>query len=236
MRILKILKPSRKVVAILCLLILPIIFNNFIFSNPEFISDTKNFNPKLMPSATPNENITIKAEHPEFLWIQSSMALEFASNISGKIRYTLADSSGGEYFEIKSNRISLANDNKKRKDTINIRPHFITLPGKYRLFLLVSYINETDDQEQGGVQIYELDFEIILGLGNSYLLILSIIFGTAILIVLSEKTEVEVDQAQAASQGNNQAQVEAIADAPEGQIKCPNCKEIIEEGLTFCPE
>jgi hypothetical protein len=226
---------------ILSLLLVPLVLNLFIVSGSQYASTGKwpgevSKENLLNLSASPSDNITVKTYIPEFLWIENSISLKITSNISGKIRYTLADSFGGQYFEIQRSNVVLNDKNEEKKLNIDIKPHFITLPGEYRFFLLISYLNATDDQESGGEQIYEVDFKVILGMGEVYLLILSIIFGTAILIILTEKTEIELNQTQTSSQGATKAQVETISDAPAGKIKCPNCKKVIEEGLTFCPE
>ncbi|MFX1258413.1 MAG: hypothetical protein ACFFAN_11175, partial [Promethearchaeota archaeon] len=44
-----------------------------------------------------------------------------------------------------------------------------------------------------------------------------------------------VDNSENYNQGLIFNHIEHI-NVPEGKIRCPDCKEIIEEGLTFCPE
>ncbi|MFO8020049.1 MAG: zinc ribbon domain-containing protein [Promethearchaeia archaeon] len=228
---------SVKAFFILSLLLVPFIFQilrdngQFISSQEERYESSPTSN--IILSDSPADNMSINTKHPRLIWIKGSMRLEIRSNITGQIKYTLTDASGGEYFKIENNGFDLEGNNKKSSCNIDIDPHLMSLPGKYDIFLLVSYVNETQDQYE---EVYNMTFDVILGLGDVYISLLLIIFGTATLIILTGRTEIEMDQAQGASQGPTQAQVQTVADAPEGKIKCPHCKEIIEEGLTFCPE
>lgn len=232
-------KRGTKVILIASLILAPLLINViWIEIYPLSSKDKeKGFNQtKFALSTSADENMSISAQYPKFIWIKGSAILEIRSNISGSIQYTLTDSSGGKYFDIKSSNFDLEDDNSKKEYSIDIDPHLMSLPGKYNIFLIVSYFNETGAETNGGEQFFDLQFDVILGLGDVYLSLLLIIFGTAVLIILTGKTEIEVDQAQTSPQGGTPAQIETVSDAPPGKIKCPHCKELIEEGLTFCPE
>ena len=55
-------------------------------------------------------------------------------------------------------------------------------------------------------------------------------FGTAVLVVLTRKQELDKEKIITAQA------TQKVGRVPEGKIPCPTCHSVIDEGLAFCPE
>lgn len=215
----------------------------FIFINILSISNLINANDTrfdsmdkqgLKNSQGDNSNvISIEEDYDSFIWLQGYFNFSLRTNLKGEIKIIFVESSsGGQFFPYYDEIESL----KQGETTINkkylIKPSWIALPGNYKFSLIIRYNEEGEWEESNAPQVvlfYE-EFEIILGSGYLFLICALSIALTAIIIVLTQKEEDEGDKSTLPPSIQEQRGV------PQGKIKCPECKKIIEEGLTFCPE
>ena len=217
------LKLYRNKLFFLLLLCSPLIFN--FISNANILYK---INPSKIDSdndvylTQDNDNFTISTNFPKLIWIEGNLQIEIDSKVEGRIKCVFIDDKGGKYFS----NVEVIEKLTDSKLIINIvtRPHLITLPGNYRFGLVITYIDKDDERDQ----IYNKEYEVILGMGYLILYCILIIFGTAVILILTKKLdEEEVKALTKTSQPSG---------LPENKIQCPDCKKIIDEGLSFCPE
>ena len=74
-------------------------------------------------------------------------------------------------------------------------------------------------------------------MGYTFLICILIIFSTAIIIILSNKEDIDEELLATMSVGSATGSGSmGGANLPAGKIRCPKCGRIIDEGLSFCPE
>ncbi|MHA1148869.1 MAG: zinc ribbon domain-containing protein [Promethearchaeota archaeon] len=215
------IKPYLAIILLLCS---PLILNFILYVNaPYRINNSKLSSDNNIYLTQDNENFTIKTKFPKLIWIEGNLQIEIDSKVEGKIKCFFIDDKGGKYF---SNIEVTKKVDTNSQQIINIitKPHLITLPGKYHFGLVISYVDENDKADQ----IFDKEYDAILGMGYLILYCILIIFGTAVIIILTQKpSEEEVKALTKVSQPSG---------LPENKIQCPDCKKIIDEGLSFCPE
>lgn len=179
----------------------------------------------------PSENIEIDVKnYSQLIWFEGNVIIETSSNISGYLRIVLSDENGGAYFQNFQNIIPISNTLENENYEIPIIPQLYLFPGRYNILLTVDYLqnlNSTDEDT-----ILSIQLQINIGLGLPMLIILTIVFMIAFTLIITKKEVIQEDILV----GEPEKQLEIALDAPEGKIKCPKYKKVIDEGLTFCPE
>jgi len=216
------LNKRKSSILLIFLTIFPVLFN-IIISNLYLIEINQQINSdnsKIRLTQGTNSNFSIESNYPRLIWIEGVLNLEIKSNLTGEINIAFLKSPNGDFFINHHKKEELESSGKKLSINILIKPDFLTLPGKYKFRLFISH---SDSGEK-----YLEDLNIILGMGYVIIITVLIIFGTALIIILTVKGELE-EQLSITSTQN-------IGRLPEGKIKCPECKRLIDEGLSFCPE
>lgn len=179
----------------------------------------------------PSENIRIEVKnYSHLIWFTGNIIIEASSNISGYLRIDLSDENGGAYFQNFQDTPPISNTSENEIYEIPILPQPYSFPGRYNILLTVDYLqnlNSTDEDT-----ILSIQLQINIGLGLPMIIVLTIVFMIAFALIITKKEVVKEDILV----GEPEKQLEIALDAPEGKIKCPECKKTIEEGLSFCPE
>lgn len=168
-------------------------------------------------------NFSITSSLHKFVWIEGHLNLILNSNESGLINCEFKDSNNGKYFTQVNRSINLTGSNQAQANRLIFRPHITTLPGRYNFTLTIT-----------GFYNYSEDFELILGMGYIVLTLVLIIFVIGLIIIFMKKTGVKIIKPFSVS---TEASIPSeLSEAPSSKIQCPECKKLIDEGLTFCPE
>ena len=167
-------------------------------------------------------NVTIQTNMPKLIWIQIQLKVVIISNITGTLLFRLVNPGSELSFDDANVTQLITNNGVELPLEIRTHPALFTLPGIYNLALIVTHIESAEQ--------YTESFEIVLGLGYTVLISLFIIFGTAVLVVLTRKQE--LDEIKIITAQTTQR----VGRVPEGKIPCPTCHSVIDEGLAFCPE
>ncbi len=199
------------------LLISGILISNLIYDEDQL--DTESYTPIQLSAIT---NVSIQTSMPQLVWIEVQLKITIVSNITGTLSCNLANPGSELYFENKIVEQLINNDGFPLVLEIRTHPSFFTLPGKYNLELIITHIESTNQ--------FTESFEIVLGLGYTILFSLLIVFGTAVLVVLTRKQELDKEKIISAQA------TQKVGKVPEGKMPCPNCLSVIDEGLAFCPE
>ncbi len=170
-----------------------------------------------------SEDFTVASSLHKLVWIEGRLTLTLTSNESGLITCDFKDSYNGKYFTQVNQIIDLTGENESQKIQFNFKPHFTTLPGNYNLTLTIT-----------GFYNYSENFEIVLGMGYIVLFLVLIIFSISIIIVLVKKKGTK--DVKSISSTPEEYEPSSISETSSGHIQCPECKKLIDEGLTFCPE
>ncbi len=186
--------------------------------------------PKISQSeASENVSVEIKS-YSQLIWFSGNIVIETSSNISGYLKIDLSDGLGGGYFQNLQQIIPISNTSENEVSEIPIIPQMYLFPGVYNLSFIINYIpliNSTDE-----TTILSSQLQINVGLGLPMLIVLIIIFGISFILILTKKETIKEEILTYESE----KQIEIALDAPQGKIKCPECKKVIDEGLIFCPE
>jgi hypothetical protein len=207
---------------LLLLLVFPLFINNILISDLSEEENHQN-NDKFSPIRLTQgiSNISIQYTIPNLVWNEIQLTITVVSNKTGQLRYIFGEKGSQKYFDLVAiNQTIVVGVNPPFE--IKVKPLFFTLPGKYNLELVATLI--------GTGESFSGDIEIVLGFGYTVLFSILIIFGTAILVILTRKHEIDEDKIVSAQAAQHSGR------APEGKIPCPTCYKLIDEGLTFCPE
>ncbi len=170
-----------------------------------------------------SNNFTVQSSLHELIWIEGRLTLRINSNQSGLITCQLQDSKNGKYFTTVNKVVNLTDNNETHIIRLITKPHITTLPGKYNLTLNIS-----------GLHNYSENFEVILGMGYIVLILIVSIFviGLVLILVKTKKGK----EAKPAFSAASEPAPSSLREIPSNKIKCPECKRLIDEGLSFCPE
>ncbi|MHA1438266.1 MAG: zinc ribbon domain-containing protein [Promethearchaeota archaeon] len=174
-----------------------------------------------------NSSIDIEANFPKLIWIEGQLIIKITSNLTGYIKCIFTDSQEGEFFTSALEKKKLYGQGITQTFRIISKPFITTFPGQYKFNLLIYYIN-SDEKNADEIEVYNEDFDIILGMGYFTLFSFIIIFSTALIMILTKREEIEEIKPASGILGGGQIS--------PGKIKCPKCQKLIDEGLTFCPE
>ena len=129
-----------------------------------------------------------------------------------------------------------------------IQPTWKTVPKTFQYQFTLFYINSTTSIPQNIYEILDGEFEIIMGIPLSLVLVGVLTIGIIFISLRSvrlreEKTgeSYETDFSYTESTGSSPPSPPAPQSSPSagveaGKIPCPECKERIAEGSAFCPE
>ena len=206
------------------LLLLTLVFPSFIgvllINTPQVHSESPNSSLKIKATQS-EDNFSISMSFPRLIWIEGQLEFEIETKIEGTFKFIFLDSEGGKYFAAIQDEVELEAGSEDFKFVV--RPGLTTLPGIYKFGMVIRYV----DDEGKTTQIYDKDYECILGLGYLFLFSIMIIFGTAIIVILTSEEDTEGLPSSSASFSGN---------IPDDKIRCAECGKLIDEGLTFCPE
>ncbi|MHA2006807.1 MAG: zinc ribbon domain-containing protein [Promethearchaeota archaeon] len=168
-------------------------------------------------------NFSIESKFQALIWIEARLVLKIESNQSGVIWFDFTDASDGRYFGKINKSIEILGTNKTQTIKLVLKPRLMTLPGKYNFTLNV-----------GGLYDYSERYEAIMGMGYIILIAVLVIFIIGIIIILRKNDGYKKIKVIPRTQVDSiSASLEEIS---ENKIKCPECKKLIDEGLTFCPD
>ena len=208
----------------LILILLPIFYISFSMSSQfqqASIQDEK-FGTKLKTSQVPG-NFTVAATLHKLIWIEGQLTLILTANESGLISCEFKDSQDGLFFTSINKMINLTGNSVTQTVHVTFIPLLTTLPGNYDFTLEIT-----------GFYEYSESFEIILGMGYVIFLLIISIFGIGVIIILAKKGGEKLVKSVVVVPDDS-IPSDAI-DVPISKISCPECKKLINEGLTFCPE
>ena len=168
-------------------------------------------------------NFTVQSSLHELIWIEGRITLRITSNQSGLITCQLQDSKNGKYFTTVNKVVNLTGSNETHTILLITNPHITTLPGKYNLTLNIS-----------GLHNYSENFEVILGMGYIFLILIVSIFVISLVLILVKTKKGK--EAKPAFSAASEPAPSSLREIPSNKIKCPECKRLIDEGLSFCPE
>lgn len=206
----------------LIILFLPVIS----LSYSESFHPDKDFNYKNIASnlnTNQANNFSVTSTLHQLIWIEGRLSLILNSNESGLINCEFKDSNNGKYFTQVNKIVNLSVSNQAQAIQLIFHPHLTTLPGKYNFTLNIT-----------GSYNYTENFEFILGMGYIILILILIIFTIGLIIILMKKTGVKI--LKPISVSTETSNPSELSQVPSSKILCPECKKLIDEGLTFCPE
>ncbi len=181
---------------------------------------TRNENPK---SAQLGPNITLNILRSGFIMVEGQVGLNITSANSGQIHCALAEEFGERYFLKINQTIVIIGDNQSHLTLIRIIPLITTFPGDYQFILNIT-----------GLFTYNEIFEVFLGMGYSlFTIVLGFLAVIIIIVVLKRKN---ANKSKATKNGTSSQTFQTSQSDSLDKINCPNCKKIIDEGLSFCPE
>jgi hypothetical protein len=209
---------------IVIIVILPIFSLNFmITTNFEKLKKNDDLvNNRLKKSQIP-DNFTVRTTLHKLIWIEGHLTLYLTAEESGMISCEFEDSKDGILFTTINEVINLTGNSEMQTIQLIFRPLITTLPGNYNFTLNIT-----------GYYEYSENFEIILGMGYVIFILIVIIFGTGIIIILAKKGGTKVVDSVIVVPDDSVQPVSG--EIPISKISCPECKKLINEGLTFCPE
>jgi len=160
----------------------------------------------------------------KIIWVEGHLTLTLTANESGSITCDFRDALNGNYFTIINEVVDLAGNYTSQEIQFVFRPHITTLPGSYNFTLNIE-----------GLYDYSETFQLILGMGYVILLLILTIFSIGVIIILVKKkgSESTKESILSVPEDSIPSDGESI---PINKITCPDCKKLINEGLTFCPE
>lgn len=168
-------------------------------------------------------NISITASLSNLVWIEGYLNLYINSNESGLITCEFEDSSNGKYFTQINRIINLTTVNQTQIIRLIFHPHLTTFPGRYNFTLNIT-----------GFYNYTENFKLILGMGYIILILVLWMFGIGLVIILVKKKDSIITKpVSVPTEGLIPSE---LTEAPSNKIQCPECKKLIDEGLSFCPE
>jgi len=220
----KLFLKTSKSLFLMVFILIPVILGTIYYNKNYLNDDSQNKTTDLPINLTQAgiTNISIQNEIPKLVWSQVQLKMTVASNRSGTLNIILVNPGSVLFFENKTIEKLILGEGNTQIFDIRINPLFFTLPGKYNLELIVT-LKETFEQ-------YSETFEIILGLGHTFIFSVLIIFGTACIVVLTKKYDIDKEKIITAQASQHLGKI------PEGKMPCPTCHSIIDEGLAFCPE
>lgn len=173
-------------------------------------------------------NITIISNSPKLIWIESQLTLTVISNRTLTLNCYFGDP-GLVSFTLTNTNHDIIGNSISQKILLRIYPQLFVLPGKYQLSLLVIPIGTSEQHSE--------TIEVVLGMGFIFLFCILLIFGTAIIVILTRKEDIDEEKLATMSVGSAiGSSISGGVHLPAGKIKCPGCRRIIDEGLSFCPE
>ena len=213
------------IILILILVIIPIICTSSIIGSKIFRDLHQNekigFNLKTSQYV---EGFSVSSTLHKLFWVEGHLTLTLVANESGTITVEFTDSLNGNYFTQINEDVILMGNNEVQVVQFKFLPHITTLPGNYNFTLNIT-----------GLYNYTENFEIILGLGYVLLLLITTIFGVGVIIILTNKKGIEKPKVTILTTSDN-SMSSNINEISISKIGCPECKKLINEGLTFCPE
>lgn len=187
--------------------------------NKDFSSD--NISSELKTSQA--LNFTVTSNLHKLIWIEGQLNLILTANETGLITCEFKDSNNGNYFTQVNKIVNLTGSNEAQAIRLKFYPHLTTLPGKYNITLNIT-----------GFYNYTENFDLILGMGYIILISVLTIFGIGLIIIFVKKKDLKT--VKPISVSTEESIVSELEEVPIRKIQCPECKELIDEGLAFCPE
>lgn len=212
------------------LLATPIIFSLFSISSSFLIVNQPQVDTSTPITLSQQQipNITIICNSPKLIWIESQLTLTVISNRTLTLNCYFGDP-GLVSFNLTNVNHKIIGNGISQKILLRIYPHLFTLPGKYQLSLLVIPVGTSEQHSE--------TIEVVLGMGFIFLFCILLIFGTAIIVILTRKEDIDEEKLSTMSVGSaTGSSVSGGVHLPAGKIICPGCGKIIDEGLSFCPE
>ncbi|MFX0155369.1 MAG: hypothetical protein ACFE9Q_12675 [Candidatus Hodarchaeota archaeon] len=208
----------------LTILLLVFIFPTFSISFSQNHPIISNFNTKYFsPKINQVSNFTVLSDIYKLIWIEGQLTLTLTANESGIIFCEFKDSNNGKYFSQINKTISLTGNNESQTFRLIFYPHLTTLPGRYNFILNIN-----------GIYNYSENFDIILGMGYIFLILIISIFGIGLVLILVKRKESLIKKpVSAPTEVETSSELDQVTSR---EINCPDCKMLIEEGLAFCPE
>lgn len=170
------------------------------------------------------EEFNVASTLHKIIWVEGHLTLTIAANESGTIICEFTDSQDGNYFTQINKNVNLTGNYAIQVVQFIFHPQITTLPGNYNFTLNIT-----------GLYTYTENFEIILGLGYVLLLLIITIFGVGVIAILTKKKGIEKSKVTTLSTSDD-SKSSGTDEIPISKITCPECKKLINEGLTFCPE
>ena len=210
---------------IVILIIIPIICMSSIIGSNIFRithkSEKIGFNLK---SSQYSEEFNVVSTLHKIIWVEGHLTLTLTANESGTITCEFIDSLNGNYFTQINEDVNLIGNFESQIIQFKFLPHITTLPGDYNFTLNIT-----------GLYSYTENFVIILGLGYVLLLLIITIFGVGVIAILTKKKGMEKPKVPILNTPES-TKTSDFDEFPISKISCPECKRLINEGLTFCPE
>ena len=170
------------------------------------------------------DEFNVKSNLHKIIWVEGHLTLTLTANESGSITCDFRDALDGNSFTLINEVVNLTGNYVSQEIQFVFRPHITTLPGSYNFTLNIT-----------GLYDYTEDFQIILGMGYVILLLILTIFGIGVIIILVKKKGSEPTKESIIIVPDDSIPSDGDY-IPINKITCPDCKKLINKGLTFCPE
>lgn len=171
-----------------------------------------------------SDEFKVESNLHKIIWVEGHLTLTLTANESGSITCDFRDALNGNYFTLINKVVNLSGDFVQQEVQFVFRPHITTLPGSYNFTLNIT-----------GLYDYTENFQIILGMGYIIFLLILTIFGIGVIIILVKKKGSEFTKDSIINVPDDSIPSDGDY-IPINKITCPDCKKLINEGLTFCPE
>jgi len=221
----------RKIVYIgILLIVLASLFGLFIVNKSNIVNRYIIFRHTLRSAQAEDvEGVNLEVEnYTQMILLAGKLTLSVDSSRSGYLNVILIDSEGGIFIQPYRGFHRITSSDINRLIEIPINPQIYVLPGVYELNLRIYYHESESSTAEG--QILNTNIDVNIGLGIPILIILLFILGISTALILTKKEIPKEEMPQPTPQ------IPSGLEAPQGKIKCPECKKTIDEGLTFCPE
>lgn len=214
---------DKKRLIYLVLVLFLISFQVNLLNNDLINKNYSNLENKTLNSSQLGSNYTLNIVKPDLFFIEGHLGINLSSTVSGKIYCALTEQSGEQYFIKINQSIDIIGNNQSNLIILKAIPLITTFPGEYHFTLNIT-----------GLFVYGNSFDMFLGMGYSlFMIILAFITIIVIIAIVNHRSNKKNKKPEAITTVQTALSKEPLN---RDQMSCPNCKKIIDEGLSFCPE
>ena len=175
---------------------------------------------EFLKSSQLSSNITLDIIKPELFMVEGHIWINITSENAGNVHIALTEQSGDRYFVKINQSLGIIGSNESQETIIRVIPLITTFPGKYHFTLNIT-----------GLFVYSESFDMFLGMGYSlFTILLGFIAVISMLFILKRRNANKLKSVKGKTPPQSSQTVMV------GKITCPNCKKMIDEGLSFCPD